>query len=595
MIRSIKSAVAGAGALAIAGGLMFAGAGAAHADAPPTFETPTGNPGTHGSVGFFNSAGVQVYGGAMSDDPIAAYFEAQGGPSDGGKIGATDHIATAYTYTPQKSTPADQWTTPFQLTGGDEFGAAADTATLPGALHNTTQAVAIGLTGGASVNDAVATFPLADTDDPNIVQVRITTSSDSSVYYSTDIKITGATWTQVFPTPVVASGVSAITAAPAAPTSATTSVALSATVTPASVGAVELFDGSTDLGAATYNAATGAISKTLPVTSGTGYNFKFTFTPSSGPAVSSDVLAYTVPAAVPAKATTTVVNSDSTGTAGSPVNISANVTDTTATTAVPTGAGSVQFKVNGSNVGALIPVTAGAASSTYVPSAAGTDTITAAFVPANGTYLASSSANTDTVVVSADTSVKTTDPQDVVVNVPAGTIVISTPYTPAHPFNLGTLNLSADGQTLSTTPVPFGDPLADAAVDPGQISGGTPTAAQTSNGVTITDTRAGSTGWAASAQMSEFTNTNPAITTTIPGDNLTFSSIAPKFITGNALNVANVTTVPTITQFGLSGKKVFANATAGPGTVNITGKLGLTAPTSTQPGDYQGTLTFTVS
>nr|MDQ2958933.1 hypothetical protein [Actinomycetota bacterium] len=72
MIRNFKAAMSGALGLAIAGGMLFVGAGAAHAAAgDPTFETPTGNPGTQGSVGFFNSAGVQVYSGTVSDDPIA--------------------------------------------------------------------------------------------------------------------------------------------------------------------------------------------------------------------------------------------------------------------------------------------------------------------------------------------------------------------------------------------------------------------------------------------------------------------------------------------------------------------------------------------
>ncbi|MDQ1750661.1 MAG: hypothetical protein QOE71_1717, partial [Pseudonocardiales bacterium] len=73
MIRNIKTVMTGAAALAIAGGMLFAGAGAAHAAAgDPTFETPTGNPGTQGSVGFYDSTGTQIFGGNVSDDPIAA-------------------------------------------------------------------------------------------------------------------------------------------------------------------------------------------------------------------------------------------------------------------------------------------------------------------------------------------------------------------------------------------------------------------------------------------------------------------------------------------------------------------------------------------
>ncbi|MDQ2837494.1 MAG: hypothetical protein M3Y89_08775, partial [Actinomycetota bacterium] len=63
---------AGVGALIVAAGIALIGIGPVSAAAgDPTFETPTGNPGTQGSVGFFNSAGVQVYSGTVSDDPIA--------------------------------------------------------------------------------------------------------------------------------------------------------------------------------------------------------------------------------------------------------------------------------------------------------------------------------------------------------------------------------------------------------------------------------------------------------------------------------------------------------------------------------------------
>ena len=82
------------------------------------------------------------------------------------------------------------------------------------------------------------------------------------------------------------------------------------------------------------------------------------------------------------------------------------------------------------------------------------------------------------------------DPQAMVATVPAGSLVISTPYT-----------------------------------DP---------AAPTTNGVTITDTRTGNLGWTASAQTTDFTSP-PGNTTPIPGDNLSFTAVTPKYLEGNGL------------------------------------------------------------
>ncbi|MDQ1733073.1 MAG: hypothetical protein QOK10_3232 [Pseudonocardiales bacterium] len=600
MIRNFKSAMSGAAALAIAGGLLFAGAGAAHAAAgDPTFETPTGNPGTHGSVGFYDAGGNQIYGGTVSDDPIAAYFAASGG---GIKPG--DHIATAYTYTPQDNKPADQWTTPFQLTAGDEFAAAGSTAGYPGSLANSTKAVTPGFNGGTSVNDAVASFPLASTNDPGILQVRILTSGDSSQYYSTDIKITGSTWAQVFPAPpaAVSTSLANITANPASPApTATTSVALTSKVTAGDgshpAGSVKLFDGSTDLGAATFNAATGDVSANATVAAGGSYDFKFTFS-SSTPNVtgsSSTVLHYVVTGAP--VATTTVISGPNSTTVNSGVTEHADVKAGSPAAAVPAAAGAVQFLIDGSPSGNPVPLTATGADFLYTPTAEGSKTITATFVPASGQNYAASTSATGVTVVTGPTE-HDPDPQNAVVNVPAGTLVISTPYTVDHPFNLGDMSLDANGTVLSAS-APFGASGAPAATDPGAIpagTSGTPGAALTNNGVTITDTRAASTGWTASAQTTDFTGPT-GTSTPINGDNLSFTGVTPKYLAGNAIDgsspAKSVQTNP-IDHFK-SAKKSFATTTAGPGTVNITGVLGLTAPTSTQPGLYTATVTFTIA
>ncbi len=100
----------------------------------------------------------------------------------------------------------------------------------------------------------------------------------------------------------VTTSISTITASPVSPAPAgTTSVALSATVTAADsthpAGTVELFDGATDRGAATFDAATGHISKTVTgLADGSSHSYTFQFA-ASGAGYSnstSAALAYSV-------------------------------------------------------------------------------------------------------------------------------------------------------------------------------------------------------------------------------------------------------------------------------------------------------------
>ncbi|MCW2524850.1 MAG: hypothetical protein JWO63_3185, partial [Frankiales bacterium] len=352
-----------------------------------------------------------------------------------------------------------------------------------------------------------------------------------------------------------------------------------------------------DLGPATLDAATGAITATATVANSTSYNYTFVFTPTGNYNPSTSVaLPYSVNG--PAAVTTTTVSGPTATTVGSAITLHADVKSGSPATAVPAGAGSVQFAVDGTNVGSPVPVTATGADFSYSPTAVpstGSANVTATFTAAAGqNYSASVDITGVTVAVTAPAY--NPDPQTVVVTVPTGTLVISTPYTAANPFNLGSMALNAAGTGLSAS-APFGSPetTAPGATDPGAIPAGTtgtPAAALTNNGVTITDTRPGSTGWTASAQTSNFDGPG-ANATPIPGDNLSFTGVTPKYVSGNALQTGSVTTND-ITAFH-TAKKSFATTTHGPGTVDIYGNLGLTAPTSTLPGLYTATVTFTIA
>ena len=452
--------------------------------------------------------------------------------------------------------------------------------------------------GGAfssGVNDSTAGYD-------HVVQIRLEDSGPgqpaSPPFWASDVYIdtTAGTWTQLFPAaPVVtATSVSAITANPATPAPAdTASVALSATLSAADsshpAGSVHLFNGSTDLGAAALNATTGAITATATLTNSTDYSFTFKFTPtgSSYSSSSSAALAYHVNG--PAVATTTVVSGPTTGSVGAPLTYTAAISPAAA-------AGKVQFKVNGTNSGNPVTVSGGTASFTYTPATTdgGTNVVvTAAFTPTNAaSYNASADATGVTTAVSASTY--TPDPQNVTVTVPQGTLVISTPYTAANPFNLGTLALSADGTHYSVSGN-FGDPAAAAVTDPGNLGSTTLTgaypASKISNGVTVTDTRAGSTGWTASVSSTDFTNSGavqhlgpPVLLHQHHPEGDPGQQPAGRRHHHHVRSATSATGGP------------FAKETKGTGTIAITGKLGLdNVPTSVQPGDYTATLTFTIA
>jgi len=197
--------------------------------------------------------------------------------------------------------------------------------------------------------------------------------------------------------------------------------------------------------------------------------------------------------------------------------------------------------------------------------------------------------NVQAVLVGACAATPTNckDDQTFTVNVPVGSLIISTPYTSAHQFNLGTLALTPDGTQLTTGQVAFG-----------HIGDGM--------GVTITDQRSGDVGWTASLVSGPFSDTT---SDHINPRNLGFTLVMPQYIAGNALNATtkpvvpfdNAATSPAVafsdvtTATGLGTSKQFAQAAHGDGTVYVTGNFTLNAPTSTPAGTYTGTVTFTIA
>jgi hypothetical protein len=464
-----------------------------------------------------------------------------------------------------------------------------------------------------------ADFPNNDTSPTdgyaNMYVLRLTTSatgvSATTSYDSADIVVNNSTtstvngvppvsWSVVYPAPALTATTTTLSTSPSSPQVSGPSVTLTATVSPSAPGTVQFEYGTgtpTDIGSpVTVSGGTASISTTsLPVGTDT---LSAVFTPAQFSAYSGSTgtASFTV-SPPPATGTTTALGvNPSTAAADTAVALTADVSVTSTSAPLASGTGTVDFYDNGTStsdtitssselLGTGIVGTGGVATLSYSLYAVGAHNLLAEFLPANTAVYNSSTSLV--VLFTATTPQYAPDLQTVEVGIPAGTLVISTPYGPNNVFNLGTAALNA-AQSSFTATAPFGSSSSPGA------------------GVTITDTRAGDLPWTASVESSNFTDgaTPPDV---INGQNLAFTSVAPVYITGNALQSPDVTVyqlpstgapyAPTATGTdGLGGEAhEFASATAGEGSVNVIGVLTLTAPTSSPAGEYTATLTFTIT
>lgn len=305
-----------------------------------------------------------------------------------------------------------------------------------------------------------------------------------------------------------------------------------------------------------------------------------------------------------ASAGTTTGISLSSASVAYPATVTATATVTrTAGGAAVTG-GTVQFKVDGANFGSPVAVnSSGIAVSAAIARNAGTYAVTAEFsgVTVSGVAYGASTSPSASFDVTAPAFAP--DVQNVTTTIPAGTLVISTPYSCAtlacdapgdNPLNLGNMVLNATATEYKS----FG----------------------TFEGIQVTDTRPGNLPWTVSAISSNLnkvgvaspnnneiinaqnvgltalalssTNVTPATFLggvaaggSTAGQNLTgFDNPAAAHLDGAAAGTA-----------GLGGSpKAVLHANSGLGTTVTAGTLTITAPTNTLDGTYTGTITFTI-
>jgi hypothetical protein len=266
-------------------------------------------------------------------------------------------------------------------------------------------------------------------------------------------------------------------------------------------------------------------------------------------------------------ATNTVLTAPTTAAVGATVNLSANVT---AGTAFP--AGTVQFTVNGTNLGTPVAVNTGnvsvPATTSTTFSATGSQTVGAQFIPTASTTFAGSNASAQITVQPAGTQTAGSEP-----------ISVTVPQS-------GSLTVTVATGTVTLAP-------AAPATTPDE------TATGSLQNVTVSDTRNFVPGWAVSGQESTFTGSGTAAGSTISGNALGWTPTQVGAVQGNAVlgsAVAPVGGNAGSTGPGLgSTAAVLAQAHAGNGfgTNVYSANLLLDIPPSALAGPYAGSLTVT--
>jgi Bacterial Ig-like domain (group 3) len=626
MKHRISAAVAGAATLAATtAGIVLLGATAANAAAPP-WEPDSAN--EAGTIAFFNSSGVQINHGNVSDAPFAAYAVGSALPRACDTKAKLEYALPD----PGNSKPAT-WTVAgvsaiansFPVSGSpsDISSLSATTPVVKGAAIDSTietdifQLPNTGPTGdadGASGCPYAANVSLCtNASYENLYQIRLVSTdgnSDSATYDAADILVNGATgaWTQVFGSTIATT--TSVVATPN-PQGAGASVTLAATVTDADAsapaGTVTFTSGGATLGSSSSFSGSGVATATTTALPQGNDTITATFVPAASTFTgSSGTTSEHINAPVPGTTTTLGISGDST--TGTDAILSGTVSPATAGGTVSLFDGSSTTALNSSPVA----VTSGAYTFTLTGGfAAGTHSVVAKFTPADPTQFAASQSapvGFNTILGAAagstcsQTGSKCSDTQTIEGTIPTGTLVISTPYTDANPLNLGTLALSADGTEWTgsaafkcitiTDASSGGSPfVASALANPlSQVPGtGNPAQNTTNSSTTINGENVGLTNLVLSAAG--------GTTVTCPdGSTPTESYTGGRTVANNP--AANGVSPSDTGSAGLGGSTphtIITGSAGGEGTVAYDGTLTLNAPTSTAAGTYKGTVIFTVT
>ena len=588
MTRKRKSALGVGVALAMVAGLLLVMAAPALAAAPP-WEPDTNSASPYGQIVLYDAAGNVLTGGNNLSH-IADYAVA----TTGADAGATK--ANLLFARPDHTQPTTALWTTGSASASTNFPNSAAPAPITGPGF-TNPVVTLGATDGNISSFIASITPDTTAGYANIYQLRLKDTGTGGAgsgahYWDADIMVdtTAGTWTLVYPS--VTTTTTSITTNPANGGSAVTgsNVTLQATVSPGENGTIQFFDGTTAVGSAhavTTGSPTANDTATSPAIG--SHSYTAVFTPTGGTLVQGSTSpTSTVNITPPQTGTSTALSANpSTQAQYQPVVLTANITEADAPTT--TGlAGSVQFFDGASSLGTqnTNDGTAGEYKLTVSTLTQGThSTIHAVFTPTSSAYAQSTSPNI-TVTITAPTcpgapdpsGATCTDTQSIQVTVNPGSLTITTPYTATNPFVLPAMTLNSAGTLLSSGPTRF-----PAASDPQ---------------IVVHSSLAGDPNWTVSVSATDLvsgTNTINGSGLGLTGGTLNATPVFPGTVTFTD-NAARDPNNPGTNHGIKGGPYTFAQSSGGGnGSAAMFGMLTLLAPTSTQPGTYTGTITFTVA
>ncbi len=647
----MKSAVAGVAALALAGVGVVATAGSAAAYPTTTPAWVAGDTARNGEIFIYDTNGAQITGG--TDYNTLGQFYA--GQTTAKTAGATlANLSIAFPDA-TNAVPSTWFSTTLQ--GTTAFSTAANRPTAVGPVINK-NAWPVGTT---PIADTLSGGTLSTaTNYQNVFELRMANSgpgvSAGGKYWAVDIEFNpaatgGATfdglapqaWKVLQATPVIPTATSITSVTPASQNltfgTSTGTVTAVAAVSPATAAGTVQFKVDGVNSGSTVTVASGSATATLTLNSGTHVvTAAFTAaTPAANTVGYADSASTNT--AVNATLTAPAAHNTTTGLALSSSNIvygvdtltaTATVTDTTGSVAV-NAVGSVQFQVDGANVGSAVNINASGVATATIPTGSLTasatpgtaHTVTAVYTDGSSYLTSTSSNSTFYLIISYGTDV-----QNIQTSITGGTLVISTPYyvcsnvaTSQGGSYTGTLTNGVGPSNPGANVAPCTDhPL----VLPAMTLNSSATEYSTSaafTGISVADTRPGNLAYTLSAISSNLTkagvnspNANQTINAQNVGLNisaLTSTNATPNTFLGaqtpgastsgqnftgfNNAAAAHVAAGDTGSAgLGGSAPHVVLHANSGLGTTVTNGTLSITAPSNTLDGTYAGTVTFSV-
>ena len=605
----VRRLIASFAALALAGFGLVATAGSAQAFSTPGYE-PDAN--SIGSLKFFNASGQQITGGTNLAH-LADYIQASA------TAGTGYTKATLYFATPDHTKATGAWTTSQQSASTSYPNAAAPAPLNTGSLPLVTLGAADG-----DLGSVLATATLDTTAGyANYFQIRVKLSGGTGVaataYFASDISFNQAagTWAVEYPTAAASSIATTTTVSSVTPASqnvaggTTGSVSATATVSPSTAAGTIQFKVDGVNSGSPVTGASGSATATLTglsgsLTPGTNHVVTAAFTAATPAA---NTVGYADSASTNTATNATIVwnaaDATTTNLALSSANINYGVDTLTATATVTVTAGgaaatsgSVQFKVDGNNVGSPVTVSgsgvAAATISTGSLTASATPgtahTVTAAYTDGN-TYGSSTSSNASFNLIVW----YSIQPDFIRTSISAGTLDLSTALTISTPLLLPSMTLSTSADEYFSSLLITGLSMTD--TRPGNLPYTLSLISTNLNklGVANPNPNESISGQNVGFNVTSLVSTNATPNTFLGSQNPGASTTGQNFTGFNNAAAAHVQITDTGSQ-GLGGSTPhpILHANQGTGTTVVAATMTIRAPTNLLDGTYAGTVTFSV-